>query len=383
MDNAFLRLKPTFEQAKTIGDPRQSKNRYYDSIVLNPNETYLQITNSDVDIVFNGDYNVFLIDCFNNELLEITDKVYINEFTDIEGIRQIAFEIVKIGQTFNQNVFLKLVHTTGSNVFYSNPFVVSDDLEYTIRLDYGSYGVFQGTDYLNAPFVQSIRVAGQYEGLTDETENSTYIQSNSNKISQLPTLVFANAYDFNLINDFTYRALSVALKSDLVFIDQKRSTNKSVLKKGEREGNSNVYNCNGTFYFSDETYIAQFQIVPEFNVVNFYPNGAIPLNQNQNITILFSKNVVLGVGSFKIFSEIGALLATLNQTNFTILNNLATAPLLGNYINIALTGKYYITFDEALFTSNIDQIAPQFNWNFEFIEGEYEGEDYENNEYIT
>ena len=383
MDNAFLRLKPTFEQAKTIGDPRQSKNRYYDSIVLNPNETYLQITNSDVDIVFNGDYNVFLIDCFNSELLEITDKVYINEFTDVQGVRQIAFEILGIEQSFNQNVFLKFVHTTGNNIFYSNPFIVSNDLEYTIRLDYGSFGVFQGTDYLNAPFVQSIRIAGQYEGLSDETENSTYIQSNSNKISQLPTLVFANAYDFNLINDFTYRALSIALKSDFVFIDQKRSTDKAVLKKSEREGNSNLYNCNGTFYFSDETYIAQFQIVPEFNVVSYYPNLAIPLNQNQNITILFTKNVVLGFGSFNIFSEIGLLLATLTQNDFTILNNLATAPLLGNYVDVALAGKYYITFDASLFISELGQTTTEFDWNFEFIDGEYDSNDYENNEYLT
>jgi len=383
MDNAFLRLKLTFEQAKTIGDPRQSKNRYYDSIVLNPNEVYLQITNSDVDIVFNGDYNVFLVDSFNNELAEITDKVYINEFTDIKGIRQIAFEIVKIGKTFNKNVFLKFVHTTGSNVFYSNPFVVSDDLEYTLRLDYSSYGVFQGTDYLNAPYVQSIRVAGQYEGLSDETENSTYIQSNSNKISQLPTLVFANDYDFNLINDFTYIALSVALKSDLVFVDEKRSTDKSVLKKGDREGNSNLYNCSGKFYFSDETYIANNQIAPAFSITDFYPQGLISLGENSKISLAFNIPVLLGVGNFRVFKENGTLIATLNQTDFILSGLIAQSVLVGSILDVNIPEKYFITFDISLFTTINNQTLELFDWNFEFIDGEYDSEDYNNNEYLT
>lgn len=280
----FLKLQPTFLQAKLIGDPRQSIYRYYDCINLHPQETYLQITSGNFDIVFNGDYNVFLIDCNEIVLKDITNNVFVEEFTDKFGIRQIAFEIVNIGQEFNTNVFLKFVHTTGTNVYYSNPFQISsENLRYSVRLDYKSYNFYQGTDYTNAPFYQSIRLIGQFEGIVDETENATYIQSSGTVISQNPTLVFSSAYKFEDINDFTFLALSLALKSDLVFIDGKRSTDKAVLKKGERLGNSNLYDCDVNLYISEQTYLASFQIAPIFAIIENNPIGAI----DGNVTFRF------------------------------------------------------------------------------------------------
>lgn len=383
MDNSFLRLKPTFEQAKTIGDPRQSTSRYYDSISLHPNETYLQITNSDVDIVFNQDYNVFLIDCNGNELLEITDNVFIEEFTDVNGIRQISFEIVNIGETFNEKVFLKFVHTTGNEIFYSNPFIVSDDLEYTLRLNYSSYGVFQGTDYLNAPFVQSIRVSGQYEGINDETENSTYIQSSGSVISENPTLVFSSAYKFNLVNDFTYRCLSVALKSNILFIDNKKVTDKAVIKKGQRLGNSNLYDAEVVLHVSDVNYLESNQISTPYIVNYFEPISFISVVNSLSIQIELSKITTLGNGTLRIYAENGTLLATLDKSDFNDNNDLITSnQLLSDYITLNI-GKYYIIFDNGFFNSNISEQILPFDWEFEVSLGFYNETYYNSNYYLT
>ena len=128
MDNSFIRLKPSFNQAKQMFDSKVANKRYYDCISLHPNETYLQITNSDTDIVFGNSYKASIIDCNEKELKDITDNVSIYEGTDSNGIRQIAFEIVNIGKSWYGNpVFLKLESTIGSDVFYSNAFTVSDE----------------------------------------------------------------------------------------------------------------------------------------------------------------------------------------------------------------------------------------------------------------
>ena len=125
LDKSFLRLKTSFAEAK-FELLQDSEFAYKENIVLNPNNIYTQISNSLTSIAFDDSYIVELVDCADNVVLDITDKVFINEFQDHKGIYQIAFEIAPIEQDFyGEYLFLKFTHLDSDFKVWSNPILVS------------------------------------------------------------------------------------------------------------------------------------------------------------------------------------------------------------------------------------------------------------------
>lgn len=389
MDYSFLRLLPSFNEAKQMFDPKQSTKRYYDCISLHPDETYLQITNSKVDIVFNGSYKVSIIDCSGEELKDISDRVTIFEFFDIKGVRQIAYEISNIGSSwYGENVFLKFENTVGSEVFFSSAFTVTDEnVEETVRIDYKSYGYFQGVNYQTANYFQSIRIRCEFQSTTDETETATYIQTTGNVLSKNPTIVFAENYLIDYINNFTFRALSVALKSDLVYLDLYRVTDKPVPQNGERLGNSNVTSAEIKLYRDlDDKFDVVDQLTPLFQITQLIPSSTLnqTLIEGTKISINFSKDIVLGTGQLKIFNQASELIATLYQSDFISYgNNLESVNTLDTYISEF--GNYYITFSEGLVKSvtgdNIS-ITSNTEWTFVFSNGDWSADDWSADDFL-
>lgn len=390
MDYSFLRLSPSFDEAKQLMlDPKQSKQRYYDCISLLPNERYLQITSSKTDIVFNNSYKVSIIDCNENELKDITDKVTIFEFFDNKGVRQISFEIEGIGESWYMlSVFLKFESTIGTDVFYSNAFTVSDEYEYeTIRLIYKSYGIFQGTDYTNAPYYQSIRIKAEFQNTEDATDNATYTQTNGNVISMNPTVVFPENYFIDYINNFTFRALAVALKSDVVYLEDYRVTDRPTLKNGERLGNSNLTSCDFIVHRNlDDKANDIPQLSPQLSILNKEPKGtySTAMLEAQKIIIEFNKNIVINVGQLKIYGEGGYLKATLTQSDFTVSGNIVTSnEFLSEYVTEY--GKYYITFTEGLFKTIDEQtlsITNVSDFTFNYSVGDWLGSDWSEDDFL-
>lgn len=390
MDNSFIRLKPSFNQAKQMFDSKVANKRYYDCISLHPNETYLQITNSDTDIVFGNSYKASIIDCNEKELKDITDNVSIYEGTDSNGIRQIAFEIVNIGKSWYGNpVFLKLESTIGSDVFYSNAFTVSDEnTKETIRLNYKSFGNYQSTDYKNFNYFQSIRVKAFFGSSQDETENATYTQVDGNVLSQNPIIVFSESYTIQEINNFTFRALSIALKSDIVYLDLFRVTDKPQLKNGDVLGRSNLTMAEFIVHRNlDETFIDSNQITEAFLLINKYPNKYISLSvaNNNKITASFNKNVMLGVdGYMKIYQVGGFLKATLYPSDFDVVGNTIQSKLpISNYVNDF--ADYYINFTTDLFNSVSDEkieLTNNTEWTFKIGRGDFKNSDFLNSDFL-
>jgi len=389
MDNSFLRLLPTFNEAKQMFDSKQSKFRYYDCISLLPNESYLQITASKVDIVFNGSYKVSVIDACENELKDISERVTIFEFFDKDGIAQIAFEIVNIGESWHYTpVFLKFENTVGAERFYSNAFTVSDEnLDETIILNYKSYGYFQGTDYKNANYFQSIRIKSDFQNTEDATETATYTQTSGNVLSLNPTIVFPENFSIDYINNFTFRALAVALKSDIVYLEKYRVTDRPQLKNGERIGNSNLTSCEFTVHRNlDDKTSGSFQLTPILSIIGKTPNGVYNTIgfSTLYITANFNKNIILGVGQFKIFKINGTLVATLTELDFSIVGyNLISNSLISTIVSDF--DQYYITFTEGLVTSILNEkisITNNSDWTFELSAGEYEKTEY-TDEFLT
>lgn len=391
MDYSFIRFKPTFNQAKQMLDPKQSQFRYYDCVALHPLETYLQITGSEVDIVFNNSYKASIIDCGENELKDITDNVSIYEGLDFKGVRQIAFEIVNIGQSwYGTPVFLKLESTINTEIkFYSNAFAVTDlNTEDTFRLNYKSYGFYQGTDYKNFNYFQSIRLKGNFTITSDETENSMYIQTDGRVLSQNPTIIFSENWIFPDINNFAFRSLSIALKSDLVYLDLNRVTDKPQLKNSVIDGRSNLSIAETTLHRDLDTYFSDVnQITITFAINYKYPSSYITLvmSSANTITAIFNKSIVLGTsGIMRIYQVGGFLKATLFPSDFNVVDNSIQSVLpISDYISEY--GDFYITFTTDFVKSTINEdisILNNEDWTFKIGRGDFKNSDFKNTDFL-
>lgn len=391
MDYSFIRFKPNFNQAKQMLDPKHSQFRYYDCISLHPLETYLQITGSEVDIVFNNSYKASIIDCNENELKDITANVSIYEALDFKGVRQIAFEIVNIGQSwYGMPVFLKLESTINTEIkFYSNAFSVTDlNTEDTFRLNYKSYGFYQGTDYKNFNYFQSIRLKGNFTITSDETENSMYIQTDGRVLSQNPTIVFSENWIFPDINNFAFRSLSIALKSDLVYLDLNRVTDKPQIKNSAIDGRSNLSIAETTLHRDLDTYFSDVnQITITFAINYKYPSSYITLviASTNTITAIFNKPIVLGTsGIMRIYQVGGFLKATLFPSDFNVVDNSIQSVLpISDYISEY--GDFYITFTTDFVKSTINEdisILNNEDWTFKIGRGDFKNSDFKNTDFL-
>lgn len=378
IDYSFIRLLTDFEKAKS-DIAYDSEYFYNNAIVLHPEERYLQISNSSVDIAFDDSYKVELIDCNNNVLLDITDKIYISEFQDIDGIYQIAFEILPIEQDFYyKDVYFKFTHLDSTLVLYSNAVnITADNIKETFRLDYKSYSYNNGVSYDRAQFYQSIRILGYYNGVIGKEDATIYRQLNGKVRKSRIVQSFENVYKLDNINSFAYKRLFNALNSDLVYINGVRAIVTDDLTSDERQGKSNVFGAEFNAQLNDgEVYVDEFQILPNFDYIELDPLGSYKVADTPTTGYaLFNENV----------NEVHYL-ELYNYDTDAFIDDL-TGTIIGNQVNFSLpslgVGRYYIL---GKFTSVnlVDlEISDKSIWNFKITTGDYSNADYDSNDYLT
>ena len=273
MDYSFIRLS-NIEDSE---NPAISKINYSDCIQLATDEIYTQISNNSDGIAFDNDYSVFVVDCENTELLDITAKVDIYEFTDKNGINQVIFTIDSIGQDFGFNPLkLKFIKTTGSDIWYSNELIITDEfLEETTRFDYKSNGYFHGISYDIINVKQSIRLRCFFDRLDNETEVKDYYQiTRGNTISTRALFKELSHYKFSTINPFVFRRINILLIHDIIYIDTYRMTNKTNVKGSERLGYSNLSEAEfSAFIDKSDVYISGLQpvLLPHYSGLHYSP----------------------------------------------------------------------------------------------------------------
>jgi hypothetical protein len=262
MDYSFIRLSK-IEQSE---NPAISQINYADCIQLLTNESYCQISNNKDGIAFDNDYSVFVVDCNDNELLDITAKVDIYEFTDLKGINQIAFEITDIGFDFGFiPVRFKFSKTTGSDIWHSNELVITDEsINQTTRFYYKSNDAI-------LDIYQSIRLRCFFDRLDNETEVKDYYQiTKGNTISTRALFKEVSHYKFVNIVPFVFRRINMLLIQDVIYIDGYRMTNKTNVKGSERLGFSNLSEAEFTAYINtDDTYSNVKVLLPDFSSLDF------------------------------------------------------------------------------------------------------------------
>jgi len=265
-DLSFIRLEPNFNDAKNLRASTAATIFYNGQIILRPNETYLQTTNTKLGIAFDGNYKVTIIDCDDNELQDITNNVAINERL-INGVPQIDFEIVNIGNDYYaKNVFLKFKHTVSDYVWYSNPLNITNYFDnISSRFNYKN---------ANDTYYQSIVLKCFFSVNDAESNSSEYTTYEGKKITSRLINTELEQYFFDSIDNFTYRRLNNLLSRNIVYINGYRITNKQTLPSKGRAGDTNIFNIDFKVAIDyNDIFVEEFQIFDNFELINTIPSG--------------------------------------------------------------------------------------------------------------
>lgn len=388
-DFALIRLKPSFAEAKHLYDPKVSDPnlRRHSFIQLLPKgEPYLQITNLSTGIAFDNDYQVLIVDCYDRQLAEVTANVGIFEFTDSYGVQQISFELANLNVNFYGNkVFFKFIHTAGSDVWYSNPVLItSHRKEETTRFDYTASGLFNGVDYDRSENkFQSIRLKCFYDRPVNRSESKGYDQiTTNNAITAQKHIYRYSAYKIQYLTPFTINSVEVLLSHDIIYIDGERCTDKPDLNYDERLGNSNLFI--GDFKASinsNDTFAPTWQIIEPLHIVSkapdgIYTSGTFPAQ----ITASFNKAIILGTGTLTVYNSDDTILETFTQNDITVAGNSFSID-----FDAPENGDYYIKISNGVFSSGVEMFAGISNttdWIFAIGEGFYSETYYNENNYL-
>lgn len=376
LDKSFLRLVTDFSVAK--GELMENSQYVYkDVIVISPTEIYTQISNSLTDIAFDDSYIVELVDCNDNAISDITDKIFINEFQDIKGIYQIAFEVVPIEVDYYfKRLFFRFTHTGSDLVVWSNPFILTDYVN-SVRLDYKSYSYYQGISYDRANYYQSIRIACYYNlPITKET-TKIYTQLNGDIRRSRPTQALEYSYNIEAIDTFTFDRLSNALNSDLVYLNGVRFKTSENVQSEDRQGVTNQFasSFKGQFEPKD-TYTVNYQIAPPFELLNYTP---------VNVYTLASFPTLGGADLSRVISTLTNINIYNFDTDELLYSDLVPTIMAFNFsfaLPILPLGNYYITFNA---TSELGQVLNlvKGDWTFSIAVGDFSVSDYNSTDYFT
>jgi hypothetical protein len=377
LDKSFLRLKTTFAEAK-YELLQDSEFVYKENIIINPTKIYTQISNSKTSIAFDDSYIVELVDCNDNALLDITDKVYINEFQDHKGIYQLAFEIAPIGVDFyGERLFLRFTHLDSDLKAWSNPVLVSEHYK-TFRLEYKNYNYYEGISYEIANIYQSIDLVGYIDMPSTKETTKIYTQLNGDIRNSRPIQAIEYAFNIDFIDSFTFTRLSSALNSELIYINGVRFIKSENVQSDGREGKANYFPTmfKGQFIETD-TLDLGFQIRSPFLSIGYSPSGlytlaSIPVNGaavfNHAISTAFDVKL-WDYDTDTFIMDISTIFIATNNFDFFM-------PVLG-------LGNYYFTFEAIDTLNQVIKVTDKETWKFTISTGQYNKLQYKNNQYFT
>lgn len=395
IDYSFLRLKDNIHDALDIQDPSIVTHYFYNPIQLLPNKTYLQITNVDGGISLDSDCEIFVVDCNDKIIADVTNRVFIEEFTDSNGNNQCKIEFVNLNVDFyRQTVLLKFDMLTSNAVFYTNPInITSYQSERTVFFKYKNYDDFLGIGYTNANVWQSISVAMYFDIPIDETETEDYFQiSKNNTISARALRKIFEQYKIEQINRFTFDRLNALLKHELIYIEDIRVTNKPTASSSERLGDSNYFETD-LLVAKDYTDISpyEFQVFEGLTPVSFNPFGLyVTGTQFEDFGFIIKYNVpiTIGSGSISIYRDNGTLVQTLTTDDAELVNAFQIGWNVTSYPDLETPSNdiYYVTVTGGLVQFGdilSDAITDNTTWTFELRNADYDISDYNSGDYFA
>ena len=392
IDYSFLRLKSNLPDALNIDDAPVATHYFYNPIQLLPNKPYFQITNFEGGISLNNDCEVFVVDCNDNILADITDKVFIEEFTDSNGNNQCKIELINLGVDFyRQTVLIKFDMLSSNANFYSNPInITSYQSERTVYFKYKNYDDFEGIGYTNANAWQSISLSMYFDIPIDETETEDYFQiSRNNTISARALIKKFELYNIEQINRFTFERLNILLKHELIYMDSVRVTNKPVVGSSERLGDTNYFATDLTVAknYNDISFY-QYQIYGGFNYIDFAPQGILVTGISlAELKFTMTTDVTLQTGTVKVYNDDNTLLETFTEADMTTSGATVLISVIGTSLENPVDDVYYVHISGGLVHSIFNEpnlaVIDDSTWTFNVRAADYSSVDYSTTDYFT
>jgi len=389
IDNSFIYLKPTLSEVYAeISNPQISTIKEYNYISLSPFETYRQTSNVDFDINLGQDYDVNLVDCSGNVIMNVTDRVFILEYQHSEtGKTNIYYEMINLPEMYGKTVHLRFTAPilSSKTAFYSNPFTITNDPKNTSRLDYWAYGVFDGFDFGTSGAKLSIRVKAHFRRPNPTGEQQVY-----NRVSVPQGSVNTSIYNIGeRVMPLQYLTEYITTQGLYAFESFKRMPVKYVngvrcsgvtVNYGDVLGTSNFYTATWEASVDrTEVYIDETQIYEPFYLSAFSPTGSYTLSSfPTTLTGTFSNPITLGVGVLTIYNSLDVVVATYNQTDITVIGSTFSINISGD---ITVEADYYVNFESGLFVSVFNQnifLESKTEWTFGVYTGEFENTEFSN-----
>jgi len=389
MDNSFLRLKDTFSEAISVNENAQASILSFGAIQLCPGETYLQISNSETDIVFNDSYDVFLVDECGNELVNVTSYIKILEFTDSNGINQITWEFINENDFPSNIVSLRFRNTVNNDTWWTNFFMTTSyEKEFTTRLDYKNKGDLYGTQYSRSDYYQSIRLRFWYKNRINESERDEYHEISTNRtVSTRNIKKRKSRYILEYFDEFTQDRLEDTITSTELYVNNIRAYSSTPIEFGEPEATANDFEAE-MFLNRDDTQKFAFenQLFLPLVVTQYFPEGTYTiLSVPPDGKVLFSENIVLNsTGTIKLYNQANVLRSTFNPSDMSVSGNRLDIP--GLTAEIFSNGVYYLHISADLISSVSGQTFQGVNdtttWQISIQLPDYSSADYSDN-YLT
>lgn len=399
-DYSIIFLKPSLAEVyEALGDSPMAEIYRRDFITLSPNEFYTQITNYPGGINLGADAKVEIVDCCDRVLLDITDKTTIVQFNHSEtGKFQMIWEVVNIGQSLNKSVHLKFTQQTNpANVFYSNPFTVTDDeseLRQTTRIDYRAFGVYNYTDWATPDAMCSVRVRGYFTKPDPKTGNENYLNTSGRRLMLYPTPdipdMFQIEYQDNWgLKAFEYIRYCCPFVVYLTKWGQRYGIRATMMETASEGmlGSSNFFKASYTASVDDldSDFIPAYQISPNFALITKIPLGVYrPDDFPSPLSGVFNMPIVLGTGTLTIHNEDGTTFATFTESDISVGGNTFSIDISSLSFPI---GKYFNTFTSGLFNSESGQTYEiafdnDAEWTFQISAGRYDLDRYDGSRYL-
>lgn len=391
VDYSFLRLKESITDALNTGDSPVSTHIYNSCIQLLPDRQYLQLTNVNGGVALGSNFECFVVDCQNNILADVTDNIFLEEFTDLQGQTQLAIEIINLSVDFyNTTVLLRFDKLASDYQLWTNPInITAYQQEQTSYFEYKNYNDYLGIPYTASQKFQSISVRTYFDIPIDESETQDYYQvSNGNTISARALIKEFERYQLDYIDTFTFRRLNALLKHDLIYLDEIRVTNKTSVPSEDREGDSNWFTTNFTVAKNyNESRVYSPQIYEGLLLVSCFPEGIYVSGTTfTEATFTFSQPITLNSGTISFYQSNGTLIQTFTQADMSVTGAVLTIDLVGTSVEALGDGLYYINISPNLvsaFGIGFVGVLDDTTCTFELIAADYSGDDYSNDYFVN
>ena len=391
-DFSFLRLRDNFDDAKNLGESPLASINYNNQIRLSKGEVYFQISNSPTSIVFNDNYEVFLVDCNDTEIEDITESVFIEEFFDTNAIKQIRWEYLCNSEHYSTELSFRFRNTLNDDVWYTNLVRITEyDKHLTTRFVYKHNCDLYGTQYGRSDYYQAIRLNAYYRNpINEDTRDEYHEITTNNTIGQRNIKKRKRRYLTPSINNWVAQRIDTMIISNELYVDCWKMTNTTPIEFIEPVLDSNISQSEFILNpdLSYRTFEYDYQIFEGLQLTNFNPFGNYLTGyQITELSAESNLDIELLTGSVRVFDTSNTLIYEFTEADMVIVNdNQLTINSIGTPVESLQNGNYYVKVDAGLVTGlNVlnKSIYDKDTWAFSILEGQFNRLQFNNTQFLT